>query len=279
MKRRGQDLDQALAVHGVADVRIVDPAREDRRQRRLELAQLLGLEHIEAHAAAALEVQQGLGVRQPPLGLIDREPAGSAQQVPGVRQGEQPVEGLEGALEQGLERDRDLLDPVAPARRHEAQQPGRKARQVGPAQRQRPERVEQQARYLAQNARRGHRHDRLLADHRAVAEGGARARAFALDERDLKAVALQAQRRTHPDDAGADHRDPAARVLTPWGHAGTAGKRSAKRRRAAGRSRWCGAKTWRSRKNPVSARPCSTCSVPPPPWPARNPGNASSLSR
>ena len=91
------------------------------------------------------------------------------------------------------------------ARAPEADQPRRDARQVGGTDRQRPERIDEPARRLAQDAGRGERQYVRERERAGVAAAGLRRDALAVDQQHDPAILLQAQRDRDTDDARADH--------------------------------------------------------------------------
>src|ERR1051326_2606267 len=105
--------------------------REDRRERRLELANLVGAEDIHPQSGGALQLDAKAIVLQPFLGPIDEELAGLVKEVlePGVPK--QRTKGLEGRHVEAAERLRDALDPVAPSGAQELDEPGQHMGQVG----------------------------------------------------------------------------------------------------------------------------------------------------
>jgi len=88
-----------------------------------------------------------------------------------------------------------LCDPQRASRPQEADQPGEGSRHVMPAKRQRPVRVTQPSRDLAQHALTGERHDRRWAEASCIAERGVPSGQLRVDHRDTVAVALQPARR------------------------------------------------------------------------------------
>ncbi|OMP13520.1 hypothetical protein COLO4_01508, partial [Corchorus olitorius] len=93
------------------------------------------------------------------------------------------------------------------ARKHPLQQPRQRARQIGPADRQRAHRIGQPFGHLLQHARQRHRHDRRHTQAAGVAERAAFANARLIEQRDLVALPLQLQRTGRADNAGAHHGD------------------------------------------------------------------------
>ena len=98
---------------------------------------------------------------------------------------------------------------------HESHEIGQDRRQITPAQRERPERVHQPARHVADDPGHRHRGHRGAIEAPGIAERGAFARVARLDQEDAVAVALQPARRAHPDHAGTDHPDPPRRHRRP----------------------------------------------------------------
>jgi hypothetical protein len=93
---------------------------------------------------------------------------------------------------------------VAPTRAPEAKQPRCKARQVAGTYCQRPKRIQQPLRCLAQNAWRGERQDVRECERAGVAAARLGRHAFAIDQQYSATLLLQPQCDRHTDDAGAD---------------------------------------------------------------------------
>jgi hypothetical protein len=90
----------------------------------------------------------------------------------------------------------------------EADEPRGDRRQVAPAQRQRPHRVEQPARHVPHHARHRHRRHRGGIEGTGIAKRRTMPRLGRLDDKDAVAIALQIARHAHPHHAGPDHADP-----------------------------------------------------------------------
>ena len=137
-------------------------------------------------------------------------------------------EGFDGAVEQRCDSHRDALDPVRPCRGNESQQIGRQPRQVGPADDQRPVRVEQHARHLPQHPGCGDGDAGPDLDDAAVAVRAAPAGLVAVDEGDAMPVSQQREGAADADDSRADDGEMARPVRVPGhrlaGRAGQAGK-------------------------------------------------------
>ena len=201
----GQDLDQAPRVGGVPLGRDHDPGPVGRVERGLELAELAARERGERGAAL---------LAQAPVGRVEIEALRIARYVDvGGLANELRRPGLLG--ERLVERDRravdreqgigDGRDARGPAGAQEPDQPGRQARQVPRPDRERPVRVEQPARHLAERAGHGRGHAGPGREHAGVAEGAGLAGRDAVEDRHIEALLAQLERAAHADDAGPDH--------------------------------------------------------------------------
>ena len=174
---------------------------------RLELAQLVGVELVPGDAVVAPELPGEALLPQALLRAIDEEVAGLLDEVLGAGVLEERRKRRERRAEDGAQGLRLLAHLLRAAGGDEADEPRRERRQIAPADDERPHRIGQPARHVADRARHRHRHDRGAVEAAGIAEGGALAGIAGLDQDDVVALALQEARRRDADHAGADHAD------------------------------------------------------------------------
>ena len=147
------------------------------------------------------------GLRRLQLGfaLVEMQDAVAAQHVACTGRREHQRRFGRGQRHQRRLRGGARAHAVAPTGAPEAQQPWSEARQVTGPDRQRPQRIQQPARCVAQDPRRGERQDVRERQRAGVTAAGLRRHALPIDQPYVAAFALQSQRDRHADDAGADH--------------------------------------------------------------------------
>jgi hypothetical protein len=204
---RGEALDGPARVGHEVGLVLEEAVAEDRRQARLELAQLVGAQQLEPLAEPGHEPPLGRCGGEARVGLVDLEPADRAQQLLGAALARQIAPGRRRAAVEGGERHGDRLDPLGPAGAEQLDQPRGDARQVAPAQHHGPERIQHHPRHLLQDPRQGERRTGGVNRPAGIAEGGAGPRRARVEHRDRVAVALQVERGGHADDAGTDDSD------------------------------------------------------------------------
>ncbi|MDT4865293.1 hypothetical protein FQZ97_1000880 [compost metagenome] len=104
-----------------------------------------------------------------------------------------------------------------PAGQTKAPQPGHHLQRVARADGEWPQRVEQPARRLPQDARRGQRQDVGKRQRAGVLGAGFQGNAFAVDQQHRAALGHQVHRHRQADDAGAHHRHIGAGGLSGVG--------------------------------------------------------------
>ena len=182
-------------------------------QRRLALAQFVLVQFQPLRAVVAADAPgQGLGLERRAVGEGEQHALAGDQLADAGFLGQLAVQRRR-IRQQRLQRPRRCaatFAAVEPACQ-EAPQPGQQARQIGPADRQRTQRIHQIARDLLPQPRRRHRNDRTGIEQRAVAVAGRllAARAAGFDDRDRMPVAQQFDGRGQADHAAADDDDPA----------------------------------------------------------------------
>ena len=205
---------EAEGVEGVAAVGEPGRVAVVRMQGRLELTDLVRTELVHPRAERAEPRTLGRSLLEAARGAVHGEGARVADVLLGGRSDGEPPVGLQGVPEQGGERA-----GIAHAGRggrigREAREPGGKAGQVAPSDRERRAGVEQVARQ-----RRKHGHGRQgqgvveAAEHAQVAEGSAHSGRPSIHDAHLESRALQESGAAHADDARPDDRDP-----TPAAH-------------------------------------------------------------
>src|SRR5205807_6319925 len=88
---------------------------EDRRQRRLELADLVGIEDVDAKSRRPLQIDAEFVVLEPLLASVDEELPGLMEKMLEAGISKQRAVCLESRHVEARQRPRDALDPVAPA--------------------------------------------------------------------------------------------------------------------------------------------------------------------
>ena len=174
---------------------------------RLELADLVGSEHVAAYPARRHDVAVVAGAGKGCFGRVDLQPSDRAHEIVGAGQCDQLAVRIVGARHERQQRVGDRVDAGIAAREQEAQQPRCDAWQVTPAYADGAVAIEQDVRDVAPQGRGAVRHHRAGDDAAGVAERGCRAGGTGIDQRDAVAVALQMQRAGYADDAGTDDGD------------------------------------------------------------------------
>ena len=177
------------------------------REARFELADLIGSEHVAAHAARRHDVAVVACAGKGRFGRVDLQPSDRTHEIVGAGQRDQLTVRVVGARHERQQRVGDRVDAGIAAREQEAQQPRCDAWQVTPAYADGAVAIEQDVRDVVPQGRGAVRHHRAGDDAAGVAERGCRAGGTGIDQRDAVAVALQMQRAGYADDAGTDDGD------------------------------------------------------------------------
>ncbi len=207
-----QSLDQAQRVRGVPVLAHQDAADIIARQGGFELAQLVGVEFVGLDPVLAAQFPGEPVLFQALRRAVDVKMAEPVNEVLGAGVMHQRRQRFERRANQRAQRAGLRMNLFRRAGADEADQPGGDRRQIGPAQRQRPERVEQPARHVPHHPRHRHRRHRGGVECAGIAKGGAMTGLAGLDDKDAMAVALQPARGAHADHAGADYADPPRRA-------------------------------------------------------------------
>ena len=203
-------VDEPPGIAREAAVRLEQRLYETGCQMRLQLAELVRVQHLELDAVPAHQLPLERAALEALLGLVDLEPADRAQHVMHAGQRRKLAVGVVRLRQDGRQRRGALVDLGRAARQQEPHEPRREARQIAPAEPDRARGVEQHRRDLFPEIGRAGRRHRARDDAAGVAIGGERARRAGIDHADLVAVALQIERGAHADDAGTDHRNRAS---------------------------------------------------------------------
>ena len=182
------------------------------RQHRFELAQFVGVEFVDFDAVLAPQRPGQRVFRQRFGRTVDVQMAALMDQILGAGVARQFAHQRHGRRDQRPQRARLRPHLVRRRRAHHPREIRQDRRQIGPAQRQRPERVHQPARHVADEAGERDRRHRRAVERPGIAERGALAGIARLDQKDAVPVALQPARGADPDHAGPDHPDPPPRA-------------------------------------------------------------------
>src|SRR5260221_4304980 len=178
---------------------------DDWLQTGFELADLLRRQDLIRNTAALLQVEVPLIGLELLVGLENRQPASFTQDLRLAGCLGENLVSFQRLDQQAAQSNRDLLDARRLAGGDEAQQPGCDLRQIGPADRQRTERVAQIARHIPDHARFCPGNAGFNSQHAGIAFRRPLARPALIDHRDAMTVALQVECRGDADDTGTDN--------------------------------------------------------------------------
>ena len=184
-----------------------DAARELARERGLGLAKLIGIELGHDDAVVASEPPGGLVLGVAVLRPIGPEVTLAMNQLRNAGIPRQRQQRLDRGREQGAECLGLSFDALRRARADKPDEPWRYDRQITPADRERPQRIEQPPRHIPDRTGHRHRHDRGAVEATGIAEGGAFAGRARVEHEDLVAIALQETRGGDAHHTRADNAD------------------------------------------------------------------------
>ena len=201
-------LDQPQRVRGVPVLAHQDAAHVIARQGGFELTQLIGVEFVDLDPVLAAQLPGEPVLCQALRGAVDIKMAEPVDEVLGAGVAHQRRQRFECRADQRTQRPRLGVDLFRGTGANKSNEPRGDRRQIGPAQRQRPERVGQPARHVPHHPRHRHRRHRGGVQRAGIAKGSAVTGLAGLDDKDTVAVALQPARGAYTDHAGADDADP-----------------------------------------------------------------------
>ena len=202
-----------LPEHGVT---------KHRRERRLERACRLDVEHAQRHAELGRDGALARGAGKALVAAVELEPAGVAHVALGTRLGHQRFVLADRAGEQRPHRLHGLDEVLRRRIAAEREEPGRDLGEKPDVVVRFRRLLERDAHERGQASRKARRKQRVGLDDAGVAVGRALPRLAAVDQRDGKAALGEMERHRDADDTGAEHdRVGASHMIFPVKGAGS----------------------------------------------------------